>query len=374
MATATLLSVGSEILRGETIDTNAAHLGRELSRLGFAVVGVRALPDDLRTIAAAVREARGAADLTLVTGGLGPTHDDLTREAVAAALDEPLSEDQALVARLREQFGPMRQMAVMNLRQALRIPSAEVLRNPIGSAPGWWIDRDGTVLATMPGVPSEMRRMFAEQVLPRLDGRFGARPVTARVVKTHGVGESALAERLAEVLEGGAGYTAGIYARDDGIHVHLATHGEPAAVEAAAARARELAGIDAYGTQDEELAEVVLAAIGARGVTTLASLERQTGGALLAVLAAAAAADGGTRYVGGTLAVDEAATAPAADATLSCRLGAEDAHGRSRVAVGLRGAIEMPLVEVRIHGSGPQRPRRAAFAALDAVRRALLAG
>jgi nicotinamide-nucleotide amidase len=237
MIPAYLLSVGSEILRGETIDTNAGFLGGELTGLGFVVLGVRALPDDRGVIAAAVREARSQAALILVTGGLGPTHDDLTREAVAEALDEELLEDPALVDVLRQRFRPMRQMAAMNLRQAQRIPSASVLVNPIGSAPGWWIDRDGSVVATMPGVPSEMRRMFAQQILPRLAQRFEARPRTSRIVKTFGVGESAVAERLAEVLEGETPYEAGIYARDDGVHIHFASREQPDTVTVATARA-----------------------------------------------------------------------------------------------------------------------------------------
>ena len=94
MIDADLLSVGSEILRGETIDTNAGFLGGQLNQLGFRVLGVRALPDDRQIIAAAVREARARAQLVLVTGGLGPTHDDLTREGVADALGEPLHEEE----------------------------------------------------------------------------------------------------------------------------------------------------------------------------------------------------------------------------------------------------------------------------------------
>ncbi len=368
---AILLSVGSEILRGETVDTNAAHLGGELKRLGFEVLTIRALPDDRAVIAAAVREAHGAAALVCVTGGLGPTHDDLTRDAIADALGEPLLEDPALVEVLRERFRPMGGMATINLRQALRIPSAVALANPIGSAPGWWVDRDGTVIVTMPGVPSEMRRMFANEIAPRLAQRFDVRPAASRIVKTFGVGESAVAERLAELLEGTQPYEVGIYAKDDGVHVHFASRTDPAAVEGAAARALELAGIDAYGTDDENLANVVLSALARRGVRSVASLERGTNGALLAILSAGAA--DGIAFAGGTLSdTDDGAAAPPADVTLSCRLLPEDAHGRSRVRIELSGMVQMEPSEHRVHGSGPQRARRAAFATLDTVRRSLL--
>ena len=174
---ARLLSIGSELLAGETVDSNAAFLGRRLVRLGIVLVGVEQLPDERATIARAFADARADADLVLATGGLGPTHDDLTREGLADALDERLTPDPALEEQLRERFGRIGRMPPSNLRQALRIASADALANPIGSAPGWWVDRDGRVTALMPGVPSEMRRMFDEQVTPRLAARFGATPL-----------------------------------------------------------------------------------------------------------------------------------------------------------------------------------------------------
>lgn len=373
MTDAYLLSVGSEILRGETIDTNSAHLGAQLTALGFRVLGVRALPDDPGLIAAAVREARARAQLVLVTGGLGPTHDDVTREGVADAFAEPMREDASLLEALEQRFGGTGHMAAINRRQALVIASAVALLNPIGSAPGWWIDRDGSAVATMPGVPSEMRRMFVEQILPRLKERFGARPAASRIVKTFGVGESALAERLAEVLEGPTPYEAGIYAKDDGVHVHFASREHPDAVEAAASRALLLAGIDAFGTDDDDLASVVLRGLAARGVEEVSSLESGTGGALLAILSASATPDG-ARYVGGVLVNGGGGVPPAADAALICRLLEQDGHGHGRVRIELRGLSNVPLIEARVHGSGPQRLRRAAFATLDATRRALATG
>lgn len=375
MIDADLLAIGSEILRGETIDTNSAYLGGQLNELGFRVLGVRALPDDRATITAAVREARERARLVLVTGGLGPTHDDLTREGVADAFGEPLHEEAVLLAALRDRFGGGGEMPASNRRQALIIPSAEALPNPIGSAPGWWIDRNGGALATMPGVPSEMRRMFREQIVPRLEARFAAHPAASRTIKTFGVGESTLAERLAEILEVGARpYEAGIYARDDGVHVHFTSREHPEAVAAAASRALELTGVDAFGTDDDDLASVVLRGLAARGITSVSSIEWGTSGALLAVLSAAASSDG-AQYVGGVLANGTAdVDAPIAEVVLSCRLLPQDRHGRSGVRIEMRGFPGARQIEARVHGSGPQRLRRAAFATLDATRRALIGG
>jgi nicotinamide-nucleotide amidase len=369
---AELLSIGSELLAGETIDTNSAFLGSSLARLGIPLRSIRTLPDDRAVIAEALGEARGRVPLVVATGGLGPTHDDLTREGLADALGEDLSSDPELEAQLRERFAAFGTMPQSNLRQALRVPSAEALPNPIGSAPGWWVDRDRSVVVLMPGVPSEMRRMWDEQVLPRLAGRFEMRPVHARVVKTFGIGESALAEMVGDLLEApGDGVEAGIYAHDDGVHIRFWTRGGVASLDAPVARALTLVEEAAYGTDKEDLAAVALAALGRAGAATVASWEADTGGTLVSILAAAESAVGAAQFIGGVLDREGAVPGPLADAVIQLSLLPTDAHGRSRVRVSVTGVASLPMVEVRVHGSGPQRARRAAFAALDQVRRAL---
>ncbi|MGZ6372721.1 MAG: competence/damage-inducible protein A [Candidatus Limnocylindria bacterium] len=368
---AELLSIGSELLAGETVDTNAAFLGSVLARLGIPLRSIRVLPDDRAVISAGFAEARSRVSLVVATGGLGPTHDDMTREGLADALGEELSSDPGLEAGLRERFAAFGTMPESNLRQALRVPSAEVLPNPIGSAPGWWVERDGCVTVLMPGVPSEMRRMWDEQVVPRLAARFALRPVHSREVKTFGIGESALAELIGDLLdEPGEGVEAGIYAHDDGVHLRFWTRDDAAVLDTPVARAIELIGDAVYGTNADDLAQVALAALGRAGAATVGSLEAGTGGTLLSILAAAETMTGQARFVGGALDLGETVAAPAADAVIELSLLPMDAHGRSRVRASVRGAASLATVEVRIHGSGPQRARRAAFAALDQVRRA----
>jgi nicotinamide-nucleotide amidase len=262
-------------------------------------------------------------------------------------------------------------MPSANRRQAMLIPSAETLPNPIGSAPGWWVDRDGVIVALLPGVPSEMRRMWSEQVRPRLEARFGLPPLAIRTVKAFGLGESAMAERLGGMLTAPpAGVDAGIYARDDGVHVRFSTTGPTANLDPLVAEALDALGDHAYGTDDDDLASVALARLGALGVAELSSWEADTDGALLAILAATTPrAAGSARYAGGVLDRGGHVGAPIGDAVLQLSLLPQDAGGRSRVRVALSGAVAMPMTELRLHGSGPQRLRRAAFAALDAVRR-----
>ena len=372
--TAVLLSIGTELLLGETVDTNAAYLGRELAQLGLDLRGVRQLPDDREVITRAFSAGMAEYDLVLATGGLGPTHDDLTREGLADALSEELSENEELAAALRNRFGGAGRMPVSNLRQAQLIPSAKPLDNPIGSAPGWWVERDDCSVALMPGVPAEMQLMWGDQVAPRVERRLGVRPLAVRTVKTFGAGESVVAERLGDLLMApGAGIEAGIYARDDGVHLRFSTRLDASRLDDPVRRAISALGQDVYGTDAETLPGLALTALQRTGAGTLASLESGTDGALLAILAAHHTAEGEARYQGGALFVDGGPPpqAPAADAVLTVRLASQGALGRSRVTVELAApSLGFDDRVVRIHGSGQQRLRRAAFAALDLVRRA----
>jgi nicotinamide-nucleotide amidase len=370
MTNAELLSIGAELLLGETVDTNAAFLGGEMARLGLPLRSVRMLPDDRAELRDAFAEARGRSTVVLATGGLGPTHDDLSREGLADALDESLVEDPELLTVLEQRFAAYGPMPATNRRQAMRVPSAEALANPIGSAPGWWVDRDGVVVVLMPGVPSEMRRMWAEQVRPRLEARFALPPLATRTVKAFGIGESAMAERLGSLLtDPPPDVDVGIYARDDGVHVRFSTRGEAAVLEPLVERSLEILGEAAYGTDTDDLPTAALRRLRELGAGTVASWEADTGGALIDILAAATPREGAVAYTGGVLDMGTASGPPMADAVLQVSLLPQDANGRSRVRVACTGAVAMPMTELRIHGSGPQRLRRAAFAALDAVRR-----
>jgi len=370
MTTAELLSIGAELLLGETVDTNAAFLGRELGTLGLPLRSVRMLPDDRAVLRDAFGEALGRSSVVLATGGLGPTHDDVTREGLADALGEDLVEDPALLSALEERFRAFGPMPAANRRQAMLVPSAETLPNPIGSAPGWWVDRGGVIVALMPGVPSEMRRMWSEQVRPRLAARFELPPLAIRSVKAFGIGESAMAERLGTLLTAPPdGVDAGIYARDDGVHARFSTRDHAPVLDRCIEEALAALGDDAYGTDDDDLAMTALARLGQLGLSTVASWESDTEGALLSILSAAPARDGAARYIGGVLDIGTPTGPPIADAVLQVSLLPQDANGRSRVRVAISGGVAMPATELRIHGSGPQRLRRAAFAALNAVRR-----
>ncbi len=228
LLSAELLSIGSELTVGETKDTNAGELARALTVRGVTVGRLTALPDRLDVVTEAFRAGLERADLVISTGGLGPTPDDLTREAIAAALGEPPAVDPVLEAWLRELWR-RREMPFpeMNLKQAWRIPSAEALPNPNGTAPGWFVRRsDGRIVIALPGPPREMRPMWTDHVLPRLEAAGLGTDVAVRTYRLAGIGESQLADRLGEPLLRATNPIVATYARVEAVDVRISATGD----------------------------------------------------------------------------------------------------------------------------------------------------
>ncbi len=153
---AEIVSVGTELLLGQITDTNAQYLAQQLASMGIDLYYVSQVGDNQGRVVEVLRRALGRSDLIVVTGGLGPTEDDLTRESIAEAVGEELRVDPVLADWLREHFRRRgRPMPERNLKQATLIPSARALDNPIGTAPGWWVEKGGRIIVAMPGVPRE---------------------------------------------------------------------------------------------------------------------------------------------------------------------------------------------------------------------------
>src|SRR3989440_4682776 len=215
---AELLSIGTELLLGQIVDTNANYLAGRLALLGIDCLHMQTVGDNLGRAKQAFERALARSDLIVATGGLGPTEDDLTREAIAAALGETPRIDSALEADLVAWFsGRGIVMPDRNRKQAWLIPSARSLPNPNGTAPGWDVRKDGKRIIAMPGVPREMMPMW-ESVEPSLT-RGGA--LRWRTLKLLGIGESAVEEKLAELVRS-TSPTVATYAKNDGVHVRVA--------------------------------------------------------------------------------------------------------------------------------------------------------
>jgi nicotinamide-nucleotide amidase len=281
--------VGTELLLGQIVNTNAAWIGQRLADVGCDCLRHTAVGDNEGRIADTIREALGRADAVILTGGLGPTQDDVTREALAAVAGVPLVRQPELERWLRDRFARMgvRRMAEMNLRQADVPEGARTIDNPRGTAPGLIVELDGKPVYAVPGVPREMEGMLEQVVLPDLAARAGeGRAIVSRTLRTAGGGESRLAERLTPLWEAaGAGQVTLAYLASPGeVRVRLTAVGatrEEALSEIAPveAKIRQELGEIVYGTDDETLEAVVGRLLRERG-RTLATAESLTGGLL----------------------------------------------------------------------------------------------
>jgi nicotinamide-nucleotide amidase len=289
---AEIISIGTEILLGELLDTNANYLAARLPALGIDLYWMTQAGDNLGRLSDAFRRAWERSDLTLATGGLGPTEDDVTREAIAAALDEPLSVQPELEAQLRAFFASRGLiMPERNVKQAALIPSARAIPNPRGTAPGWWVEREGRILVAMPGPPPELERMWEMEVAPRLAALAGGGVIVSRTLKTAGIGEGAVDEMVSPLLKS-TNPTIGVYAKADGVHLRLtakaATSDEARRLIAPLEdEARRILGQAIWGADDDTLEGVVGALLKERGLT-LATMESCTGGLLASTITDAA--------------------------------------------------------------------------------------
>ena len=286
LLTAELLSIGSELTVGETRDTNAGELARALTERGVRVTRLTALPDDLIEVEAAIRAGLGRCDLIVSTGGLGPTPDDLTREAIAGACGETPSVDPDLEAWLRELWA-RRGMPFpeLNLKQAWRIPSAVSLANPNGTAPGWFVTRpDGRVIVALPGPPREMRPMWSDEVVPRLDALGLGAEVASRTYRLAGIGESQVAELLGEPMLRATNPIVATYARVEAVDVRISAVADDVAgaddlVETAATVVLERLGSYVWATGETTWSEAIGRRMQELG-WTLAVVEIGTGGSI----------------------------------------------------------------------------------------------
>jgi len=278
---AEIISIGTELLRGEITDTNAVYIASQLPLIGIELQRITTSGDDIKKLAQIIRQSLSRSSVIITTGGLGPTQDDLTREAIALVLDEELFTDQDLVNELKAQFIRMgREMPLSNLQQAMRIPSAASLPNPRGTAPGWWVEKNGKVIAVMPGPPREMLPMWQNEVLPRLKTRFPVDVIQARTIKTFSMQEAKVGELVQPYFETD-NLTLGIYAKPDGIQLRLIAKGSNAShlLDVAEKGIKEKLAPYVWGTGEDTLEGNDGQALSHQGLT-LATIEQFTGGLL----------------------------------------------------------------------------------------------
>ncbi len=281
---ADIVSIGTELLMGELVDTNSAYLAARLPPIGIELQRITHARDDLDSLTDVLRQASQRSDVVLTTGGLGPTDDDLTREAIASLLGETLYVDDESLERLREIFRRRGiNMAQTNIKQANLIPSARPIANDHGTAPGWWVESGGSIIVAMPGPPGEMHPMWETQVEPRLRERSDGSVILTRSLKTHGLGESAINELIAPLFHL-PDVALGMYAQAQGVQVRLRASAATSAeaermLSPVEAELRRLLGEHVWGADDDALEEQVGRDLARRGLT-LAVMESCTGGLL----------------------------------------------------------------------------------------------
>jgi nicotinamide-nucleotide amidase len=405
---AEIISCGTELLLGHIVDTNAAWLAQQLAPLGIDVYYVSQVGDNQGRVVGLLKTAWQRSDLIIMTGGIGPTEDDATRESIAELLGEKMEVDPELEKDLRaywERRG--RVMPERNVKQATLIPSATSLPNPLGTAPGWFVEKDNHIIVAMPGVPHEMYRMWKEEAEPKIVHRLGAGVIHTRIHKVLGIGESQVEEMIDELIHQ-TNPTVATYAKTDGIYVRVSAKARSVAeAEALMAptegRLREILGDAIYATDDDTLVTVCERLLKERG-WKLGVMEYNTAGLIASQLTDAAGAaevfagavvpysaerlkqvgvDAKVVDEHGPSSIETArAMARAIRAELRCDVGlavtgTTGAAGTTRqnpgslyIAADIRG--EVSAEEGSIFGStAPQLKARAALAALDFLRKKL---
>jgi nicotinamide-nucleotide amidase len=287
--TAEIISIGTEILLGEITDTNSVYIARQLRDIGVNVYYMTSVGDNRGRIADSIRLALGRANVVITCGGLGPTVDDMTRQAVADATERGLVFQQALLDQISARFKSFKaQMTDNNRRQAFIPADATVIENPVGTAPSFAVDYQGGVVISLPGVPREMKYLMTERVIPMLQSRYQLGIIKARILRTAGIGESMLDDLIGVELLEASNPTIGLAAHNGQVDVRVTAKAETL-TEAEAMIDRVVAILQpriqryVFGYDDDRLEAVLMQAIRQHG-TRLLVWEAGMGGVIGSVL------------------------------------------------------------------------------------------
>ena len=277
-----ILTVGTEILFGQIVNTNAVFLSRELNNLGYDVMYHYSVGDNPGRLAELIEFAFRDCDMIITTGGLGPTQDDLTKEVIAQAMGDRLVVSPEALSALKDRYERSgRPMTENNLKQANMPESAQILPNDQGTAPGFWLEKKGKIIVSMPGPPREMTNMFEKEVKPRLISRQDS-VIYYKILRTFGLGESKMETVLLPLIDGQTDPTIATYAKEGECSLRIASkrptkEEAEAAVEDMTARVLDIIGEYVYSTDNEELADVVANMLLDKNIT-ISCAESCTGG------------------------------------------------------------------------------------------------
>jgi nicotinamide-nucleotide amidase len=401
---AEIIPTGTEILLGNVIDTNSSFLANQLSLLGIDLYFISIVGDNRERLLEVLKRAWTRAELIITTGGLGPTQGDITREAIAELVSEKLEVDQKLWQELQSFFRQRhREIPQSNIKQAMVIPSAKTISNSMGTAPGWWVEKNNHIIIALPGPPGEMQLMWKECILARLRGKVAGGVIISRTMKTFRLAEAKVDELLAPFLHL-SNPTLATYAKSDGIHLRITAKAqeETEAKQMIAQREADIRAIlepNIWGVDDDTLDSVVGMLLRDKGLS-LATMESFTNGLLCNTIADS---QGSSAYFkGGLIAccdetkiafgVDpqllkrydnegsQVAEAMAeavrkklkADVGLSITGSTNDSKKGSNVFIGLNSDKLRQIVTHITYGDRPRIMQRAVYSALFDLRRILL--
>jgi nicotinamide-nucleotide amidase len=340
---AEIISTGTELLLGQITDTNSPYIATELPPLGIDLYWITQVGDNQQRIVEALRRAWERSDITIVTGGLGPTEGDITREAIAEFLGENMKLDPQIVDRLKSMFSKLGvEMPQRNIKQANIIPSACAIPNAVGTAPGWWVECEGKIILALPGPPWEMQRMWTQEIKPRLEQKLSGEVIISRIIKTAGIPEAKLDEMVSPLLSS-TNPTLALYAKMDGIQLRLTAKSRQRAkaeqmIAQAESRLRAILGQAIWGF-DDDILEVLIGNMLRERKLSLATMESCTGGLLASTITDV---PGSSDYFKGGLVAYSAQTKAAfgVDAKLLAQKGTVDPDVAAAMAKAARIKLE----------------------------------
>jgi len=284
---AEIITIGDEILIGQIVDTNSAFIATELNKIGVSVFQITSVQDDKSHILKALRDAEARSQIVIITGGLGPTKDDITKHTLCEFLDDVLVENKQVLAHIEELFRnyiTTTPISNINRQQALVPSKAQILHNAYGTAPGMWVVTDKATIISLPGVPFEMKNLLNNEVIPKIAATFDRPYIYHKTIMTYGLGESAIAERIEDWEEGLPVFIKLAYLPNLGkVRLRLTAKGTDKevieeAVKRETAKLYSLIGDIIYGEEEDGSIEAGVAKLLTSKKMTLATAESFTGG------------------------------------------------------------------------------------------------
>ena len=326
---AEIIPVGTEILLGNIIDTNSSFLANQLPLLGIDLYFISTAGDNQKRLVDTLKRAWKRADLIITTGGLGPTQDDITREAIGELVNEELKVDEKLWQELQALLRPyLGEVPQSNIRQATVIPSAQIIPNSMGTAPGWWVEKDDHILIALPGPSDEMTMMWQESILPKLKQRVTGEVILSRTIKTFRLAEAKVEELVAHLAKL-SNPTLATYIHPDGVYLRITAKakGKDEAqrlINQSEEQIQNILSSSIWGVDDDTLGSVIGELLKARN-WSLATMESCTEGLLCSTIASG---QGSCTYFKGGLLVccDEAKIACGVDTSIMECYGRESSQ------------------------------------------------